>query len=392
MKRELAAGSALLRNVRWPRLAVDAATTAITGTLVALLLLLVSQIFVDSIAFEAGLNYSSRTAAATADRPEGPTQAAGPSAALTITSWGGLNVVNARATGEPAADLTHAAQPVTWTYPDSASANFASLASGTLAAGRVAPDAVLLDEASAAAIGVSVGESVTLIGTGTTPAQRCTVTVSGLTRPYHDVDNGFATGLIALRQGLCPRVVEASPNPDPHAVAFEVSQAAQQAQLTQPAQPPQSHAQRVWHTVLAATAPQVSGLLLPVMAVGLGLWLLVYARMAWRLRHDLNDPALLLFDLGCPRQTLRSAFFALLAAVVLLMSALSAWTARAALSVFAHFYTQPLQVWLVGLVFGISCLLTSARLARRVRFPAAPLFKPSPAPRSRARRKAPVPS
>jgi hypothetical protein len=161
-------------------------------------------------------------------------------------------------------------------------------------------------------------------------------------------------GLVIVPTGTCGSVIEAGS--DKTAVFVGYSDEPSAAGL--------SHAQELTETALQAAGPQISGLIIPVLLIGLLFWLLSVARMAARLRDDLAVPAEVLTDLGCRPSRVRAVFIGILLAGAGLGVAVSAGVGHVVLLAVAHFYTQPLHVGALALVFFFLAALLILRAAR----------------------------
>jgi hypothetical protein len=341
----LAGARAQLRHLSVGQLVVDIAMTSVVGLLGMLVLLLASQHAFDALSFEGRLQYRSRTAA-------DHTHLQG----VTVTTESSISVavLSADRYDSPeraSADLTESAQPRVWRYRDDAHASIGAVLGRNVSAGLVAPGEALLDEASAARLSVAPGDTVVVVADG----RHCPVRLSGLIRPAPDVDRGYGAHLLVLPIGVCGQVFADSVDTG-EPVRFSDEP---------PAPPAISWAERIWYVAARTTDVHLSGLLLPVLFIGLGLWAVVTLRMAFRVRRQVALAAELLFDLGHRPTVVRATHVVVVSALVTASACGAAWGARELLWHIASLYMQTSHWVTTAVVFAAVAIAVAIISARR---------------------------
>lgn len=317
------------------------------GMLSMLVLLLASQVSFDALAFESNLSYGGRV----------PVEAVSAhSGALTITSLSGADVLSAgRVDAENRADgdLTGSAQPTVWVYPSSAVTNLAVLLGANLLDGRPRTRDATLDEATAADLGIRVGDNIVVAADG----RSCRVEVSAITRSFRDIDVGLASGLLALADDTCDEVTNRMTSTSASAVRYSATPDGEEYI---------SKGERISHVLLALSSVEVTGLLLPIAAISLGLWLLVSLRGARRLRAQLAPVDDLLLDLGCRSARLRSTPLLVIAAMIALSAFAAAAGMRQLLWLVSGVYIQAPHWLATALGFAVAAIVATALSTARV--------------------------
>lgn len=323
-----------LRQLSVVQLIIDIVMLAAVGMLAMFVLLLASFQNFDALFFESGLRYDDR---AVIEQPRGD------GIVLTVTQ--GTRVMSERRFDDPdrwSADLNDSVSPVVWSAGDASGHSLDGLFGASLLGGARSEPRVFLDRASAAALGVEVGDGLVL----TTPTgDVCRVRLDGVTRSYKEVGGSFTSGLLALPTNACSDGVTTWTEEEKTYLQFDA---------TIPSASSQTWTQRMLSVAVAATDFQVSGLLPVILLVGLGLWLVASLRGAARVRQRLAPASDLLFDLGCRPARVRTTPLLVTSAASTLAAVGAAWGAHEALWRMASFFTQP-EHWLsVALLFAAS--------------------------------------
>lgn len=354
---------ALLRHLSVPRFVIDFVMAAAVGMLSMFVLLLGSFQNFNAVSFEAGLRYETRLAADEKPPPGDDS--------LDITVTEGVLVMSARRFDDAArwrGDLSDSVAPIVWSHMDSSSHAVHDLFAASLVSGTADRTGVLLDESSAAALGVAPGDGLVL---KTWDDDICRLTLSGITRSYNEVGY-MAPGLLVVPADACDDGVTTWTDDEEHYLQFNG-----------PADAPgaQSWNERVADVILISTAFRVTGLLPAILLIGLGLWCIVSLRATRRIRDRLELPSEILFDLGCTAGRVRSTHLLVSAALVTTAAFGAAWGAHEALWRIAGFFTQWPHWVTVAIVFAgatMSVLLVAhVRASREAsRRPAAPTRPP----------------
>ncbi len=340
------------RHLNAAQLIADVVMTAAAGMLSILVLLLASQIGFDTLTFESGLSYASRT-------PVDASSATGSGSSLVITSAPESSVLSAEdfdASSRAEGDLTDSAQPILWRYPAATVDDLRTLLAANVVEGAVHAREALLDEATAARLGIRVGDDLVVTGDG--DGRPCRVAVSGLTRPFRDIDGGLGNGLLVLAADTCDAVGAAPATAA--AVAIRYSDASEPAPAT-------DKRERLSQVALALTDVQLTGLFVPVLVVGLGLWLIVSLRAVRRARVQLAPADDLLFDIGCRPALLRATHTVITALIIGVAAVGAAWGARTLLWSIAGVYLQAAHWLAAALLFAAAAVLTTVLRAARAR-------------------------
>jgi len=344
MRPRLATARAQARHLNATQLFADAVMTSVGGMLSMLVLLLASQVSFDALAFEGNLSYAGRVAVEAASAPPD---------ALTITAVSGFDVLAAGrfdAAGRNDGDLTGSAQPTVWVYPSAAVTDLAVLLGANLLDGRPRPHRAALDEATAAALGIRIGDDIIVAADG----RSCRVRVSAITRSFRDVDVGLAGGLLALAHDTCDEVTGPMMATSTSAVRY----------WTEPdGQERLGKGERISHVLLALSDVEFTGLLLPVALISLGLWLLVSLQGARRVRAQLAPVDDLLLDLGCRSARLRSTPLLVTASMIVLSAFGAAAAVRQLLWQVAGIYIQAPHWLAIALGFAAAAIVVAVAIS-----------------------------
>lgn len=331
---------AQVRHLSASQVAIDAAMAAVVGLLSALVLLLASQVAFDTLSFEARLDYVARQAV---DQPDG--------SGLTVTAISGPALLSA-ATHDTAerehGDLTQSEQPTYWLYPAAARNELQNLVSSNVTSGYVGAHNALLDEATAARLNVTIGDAVVIVA----DSGSCRVPVSGITRPFRDIDGGLRNGLLVIPDGACNLISHMSAETPSETIRYSTSQMAT------------TRTDRLYQLALRLTDTQFTGLLVPVLAVGLTLWLLVMVRASRRVHSQLVATNDVLRDLGCPSRPLRFGHLAVISLLIGASSLGAAFGARQLLWSVTGIYMQSTHWLTVAGMFAITALFASVLSVR----------------------------
>jgi hypothetical protein len=341
--------STLLVTLSPRRLVVDIVLLCATGALAMFVLLLSSQIFADAMIFQSALRYAYVL----------PTPPAVSSASdVAVDSSSSLKVARAIKGGSGGAehsDLTHSIGPTVWAFDGDRTSALATVLAGVMRSGSLERTGAVLDQATAASLHVSVGDDVYVDDLGADDVVECRVRVTGLVAPYRDAESILRGGLVILSDDTCPTASSDGGTTSTFVVGR--GDPGVRGEL--------SHTAVVWQTFRAATAPHVSGLLLPILAVGLVFWVLAAFRAATQLRQQLARPGRLLIDLGVSPRAVRAHYLALVALACTIGAVLAGILARSVLFAAATFFTQPLHVATVVGVFALASIVLSVRVTRR---------------------------
>ncbi|CAI9389954.1 hypothetical protein [Microbacterium sp. T2.11-28] len=341
MTPRLVAARAQVRHLNAAQLFADAVMTSVGGMLSMVVLLLASQVGFDALAFEGHLFYAGRIPVEAASaRPDAPT----------ITTVSGVNVLSTGqfdAEGRADGDLIGSAQPTVWVYPSAATTDLAVLLGANLLDGRPRPRQAALDEATAAALGIRVGDDLVVAADG----RSCRIGVSAITRPFRDIDVGLASGLLVLADDTCDEVTGPMTATSTSAVRYWTTPGGEERPGKE---------ERISHVLLALSDVEFTGLLLPVALISLGLWLLVSLQGARRVRAQLAPVDDLLLDLGCRSARLRSTPLLVTASMTALSALGAAAAVRQLLWQVAGIYIQTPHWLATALGFAAAAIVAAA--------------------------------
>ena len=344
MTPRLVAARAQVRHLNATQLFADAVMTSVGGMLSMLVLLLASQVGFDALAFEANLSYAGRVPVEAASaRPD----------ALTITTVSGVNVLSAGqfdTEGRTDGDLTGSAQPTVWVYTSAEADDLAALLGANLLDGQPRPHEAAIDEATAAALGIRVGDDMVVAADG----RSCRIGVSATTRPFRDIDVGLASGLLVLADDTCDEVTGPMTATSTSAVRYWTTPGGEERPGKE---------ERISHVLLALSDVEFTGLLLPVALISLGLWLLVSLQGARRVRAQLAPVYDLLLDLGCRSARLRSTPQLVTASMIVLSAIAAAAAVRQLLWQVAGIYIQAPHWLAIALGFAAAAIVVAAAMS-----------------------------
>ena len=319
-----------LRHLRPFQLLVDLVMRTAVGALTMFVLLLASFQPFDALVFEAGLRYDTREVV---DSP--PTDRGG----VWLSSSQGTMVMAAAVfddtEGDPAA-FVESVTPRVWS--SSTHDRLAPVLQHNLVSGTVSPGQVVIDEATSAVIGASPGDELVL----RTGSNDCRVAVSGVVRSYQEITGDRARGLLVVPSDACGARFFAPAEAEPQYLLFDGRA---------PSRDAESWAEHVWSTFLTAGDAGVSGLLLPILVVGLIFWTLLGLRNAALVLEQLRFVSELLFDLGCRSARVRQTHLIITSTMTLIAAVGAAWGAREALWHMASFHIQAIHWLSIGLLF-----------------------------------------
>ena len=306
------------------------------GMLAMFALLLASFQNFDALLFESGLRYETRELS---DRP--PADDGG--VVLTVTQ--GVQVMSAVRFDDPErwrGDFNDSVTPVVWSHSDASGERLRGVLDTTVVAGRATGSRVLVDEATAAQLGVGPGDGIVLTSWDD---DLCRLTVGGVTRTYREIGGSFLGGLLIVPAAACEEGVTAWTDDNTQFLNFDGSSPSAQTWL-----------ERMGTVALSSMDFQASGLFPAVLVISLGLWFLASLRATRRIRDSLALPSDLLFDLGCTAGHVRTTHLLVSGVLVTGAAIGAAWGAHEALWRVAEFYTQPAHWVSVALVFAAATM------------------------------------
>ena len=336
----VAAARPLIAHLRAGRLVFDLIVLTGVGLIVSLVVFLASLTFVDSVVFQFGLHYASTTSQAAPDE-------------VGFDVVPNVAVARGGSSGGPGAvhsDYEHSINVTAWMYPDGTDrAGLTSLFGHDLLRGDPAQPGVVLDEATARHLDVPVGTTVWLDQAGKDGLTECGVPVSAIVRAYRDPRNDMATGLAVVSDAACPAVSSATSR----AVSYSFTPIGAAGWMTR--------GEMVRQTIGIAGQQQNSGLMVPLLILGLGLWALMAWRVAARFRGQLLSSAQILHILGVPWRGVRAVsgagFFVLGGLACLGSFVLAHWLLFAVTGLWTQ-WLHVMALWVAGLlVVGLVTLL-----------------------------------
>lgn len=343
----IAAFLAQTRVLSVAALVIDALMMAAVGMLAMFVVLLASFQNVDALLFESGLRYDSR-ASLTHNTTEG----------LVIAVTAGTRVMSEERFDDPArwrGDFSDSVSPVVWTHTDATGTRLGDLLGSNIVSGEARESRVLLDEATAAALGVRTGDDVVL---STESAGECRLRLSGILRSFKEVGGPSTSGLLVVPSDACPELTTTWGENEASLLQFDAAA---------PSAGSQTWAERLFEVALAATDVKVSGLLPVILFVGLGLWTLMGWRTSRRVHEQMQPASDLLFDLGIRPARVRAGYVLVVGVLAVIAAVGAAWGAREALWHMAAFHIQTLHWVTVGVLFGATTILVALAVDRRIR-------------------------
>lgn len=334
----------LTRHLSAFELVRDLAVLLALGLLASFVVLFVGRTPFDNLVYEAGLDYRSRVDA-NADHDHG----------LVLGLFDGFDL--------SAAPLAHKHRRVrsvnatTELFPDDRGADAARLLGGTLVAGQLCPDGVVIDEATAATFNRSVGDTIVLTWWGAPDAgsYEAQIRVCAIGRPWHpggDVGNrGYViwarSAAAAAFTGL------ATATPSSHAT-FWLDQSVPGATTKWQAT-----------TAVFGQALPVSAFLMFVIGVGATLWFVGLQRATAGLRDSLAAPTSIVRALGAPPAGWLVLFLGLSWVTALVAAVSAATIARTVIFGWTGLYIASAQTVVVTLALFVVALATSSAIGWR---------------------------
>lgn len=335
----------LTRHLSAFELVRDLAVLVALGLLASFAVLFVSRVPFDNLLYEAGLGYQSRVDAE-ADHGGG----------LTLGVFEDFDLsTSGLASGSTNGDSVNATLEL---YPDDRGADAARLLGGTLIAGELCPDGVVIDEATAARFDRSVGDNVVLTWWDSPDweADEAEVRVCAIGRPWHLGDSigtqGYVVWAHSAAEALLPGLAEATPTS--HATFWldeSVPGATTKARAIE---------------ALFSQHPSWSAFLLFVTCVGVGLWCFGLQRATAGLRESLAAATSIVRALGAPPAGWLVVFLGLSWALALVAAVSAATVARAVILGWTGLYIAPAQIIVVTLALSIVALAVTSALGWRI--------------------------
>nr|WP_300145107.1 hypothetical protein [Propionicimonas sp.] len=343
----------LTRHLSAFELLRDLAVLVALGLLASFALLFVSRVPFDNLLYETGLGYQSRVGAQ-ADHGGG----------LVLGVFEGEFDLSTSslAPGSTHGDSVNATVEL---YPDDRGADAARLLGGTLIAGQLCPDGVVIDEATAARFDRSVGDTVVLTWSDSpaweddetqiedTEAQ---VRICAIGRPWHPGDSigtqGYAIWARSAAGTLLPGLADATPSS--HATFWldeTVPGATTKAQAIE---------------AVVGQHPSWSAFVVFVACLGIGLWVVGLQRAASGLRESLAAATSIVRALGAPPAGWLVVFLGLSWATALVAAASAAALARVVILGWTGLYIAPTQIIVVALALLIVALVFTSTLGWRI--------------------------
>lgn len=330
-------------HVEWPRLALDAILLAAVGIVAALAALVVSQTVIDATIFQAGLSYSSTGTVAHPD--------------LKFDVISDVRVADPGASGGAAhSDLEDSIGVTGWSYPSSIDRSaLAHLLGANLLAGSAEISGVVLDQATAERVGADVGSTIYLDQIGNTTLIECRVRVAGVIRPYRAPDSIQTAGLAVFPESSCEGMSAAAAS----VLGYNLHHVEPRGTAKWPF---------TLEVLRNALGPQISGALVPLIALGLLFWGLTAVRIATRLRSQLTRVMSVLHEQGVSSRRLRSMLGAGLIVICCVVGLVSLVVAHFLLFKLASFWTQWLQVWTLEVFLILDAIVVAAITYRSARW------------------------
>ncbi len=335
----------LTRHLSAFELARDLAVLVALGLLAGFAVLFVSRVPFDNLLYETGLHYESRVEAP-ADHDGG----------LALSLFDDFEL----STGTLAVGSTRprSVGGTVELYPDHRGAEVARLLGGTLVAGEVCPDGVVLDEATAAAFDRSVGDTVVVTWWSSLDEERseAQLRVCAIGRPWHPGgelgSGGYVIWARSAAEALLPGLSDATPSS--HAT-FWLDESI----------PGATTKGQALGALFGHDVP-VSAFLLFVIGVGATLWVVGLQRATAGLRGSLSAATSIVRALGAPPSGWLVVFLGLSWAMALVAAATAATVARMVILGWTGLYIAPTQIIVVTLTLFIVALATTSALAWRI--------------------------
>lgn len=338
---------ALARHLSVVELLRDLAVLLALGLLASFAVLFVSRAPFDNVRYEAGLDYQARVEAA-ADHDDG----------LVIDLFDGFELSTRTSSGAhaPKRSVNATAQ----VYSEGRGVDAARLFAGTLVAGELCAEGVVIDEATAASFGLGVGDTVVVSwrdapdpDTRETPVRVC-----GIGLPWHPGGDlgtrGYLRWARVTAEALTPGLADADPSSQ---ATFWLDRQVRGGTTK-------------WQSTTAILGRNLpaSAFLLAVIGVGAALWIIGLQRATSGLRTSLATPTQILRALGAPPPGWLVVFLGLSWTMSLLASIGAAVIARAVIRGWTGLWIASTQIVVVALtLFVVALAATTALGWRRTR-------------------------
>lgn len=342
----------LTRHLSAFELVRDLAVLVALGLLASFAVLFVSRVPFDNLLYETGLSYQSRV---NAEADHGGGLVLGVFEDEFELSTSTLTPGSTHVRSEATMEL----------YPDDRGADAARLLGGTLIAGQLCPDGVVIDEATAARFDRSVGDTVVLTWSNS-PAweddetqvedTEARVRICAIGRPWHPGESigtqGYVIWARSTAGALLPGLADATPTS--HATFWldeSVPGATTKAQAIE---------------AVFSQRPSWSAFLLFVIGVGVTLWVVGLQRATAGLRESLAPATSIVRALGAPPAGWLVVFLGLSWATALVAAASAAAVARVVILGWTGLYIAPTQIIVVTLALFIVALALTSVLGWRI--------------------------
>ncbi len=339
------------RHLSWRDLVRDLVVLTLAGCLAAFIILFSSRILFDRVYFEAGLDYTTRAEL----QSPAPPAAAG----LQVLH---LRDVQASAAGQASGgsrlgDYERSRQISAFIYDGADRAKVVGVLGASLVEGEPRAGAVLVDEATAAALHSEIGGQIVLSGLDDGVLVETLSTVSGIVRPFHEPDRIADGGLVILdddvyRAAGWERVPWSEQvdwvvfDPDP-----SVSGAAS------------SHVASM--LAVLRRAPSSTGFILGVGLVGLAVWILAVSRISAGVRDRLAATLAILLGLGFRASAARWGIVGLVGIIAVIASSAASLAAQTVTHLWTGFHVQtPHLVLVVVILSAVAMIVARLRLRR----------------------------
>jgi hypothetical protein len=313
------------------------------GSLAAFVVLFTGRVVFDNLLHEGSLTYSAREIDARPGVGD-----------VEITSYKDGGVAPASGAQDTAA-LQRTIDTTVLIFAPGKLSDAAVLFGGAMSSGSLCDNGIGLDEATAAAMSVGVGDEVTLWWPADSTARPARVRVCGLLNPWHPDTSlgarGYVVASVALVESVEPGVLSTMAG---SITAYWFSGipvgSAVKANVVQ--------------SVLATNAGW-SAIIWVVALIGLALWSFGVLRVWNSLRTSLNEPWRVLLGLGVGPAV--PPLFVLVIVTIMTMAAswASAVVARAFILSWTSLYVTSQEIWLVAAVLVVAALLVSVVLVTR---------------------------
>lgn len=342
MRHAAIAWEVLVRHTRVGELLRDLVVLAGLGTLSAFAVMFVSRVPYDNVTYESSLVYSARLPRAEE------------AADLVLTRYPQADLAPESATANPRV-LTESVNVTVLTFPDASLPTSDRLLGGTLKAGHLCTDGVVVDEATAARFEVAPGDSVTLWWPTLDAASPGRVDICGVGGPWHPDESLGSRGYVLAPQGLLASEFEGFPGTlERGATSYWMNAVPEGAT---------SHAEAV--RAIMGNDLALSAFVWSIILLGLMLWVTGVARAAQSLRSSLAQPWSVLSSVGTGPHAAASYLFTVVALLSLVASWGAALFARWVVLAWTSLYITTSQIVLVSAALSVVGLVEIGFLARR---------------------------